>query len=126
MRWLSAVLVLAQAPSGSTSDGGTPAAFVEKARDCSDVPLEPSLGLAKYKQVGTCRYEVRKGSACCLVRFDSGKSGSSVIPGKQVDIDDDLVIASDAASRRAFEPSLHWMRSGDRFVVCGETVVCSP
>ena len=94
--------------------------------NCSDVPLEPSLGLTHFKQVGNCRYEVRRGSACCLVGFDFEESGASVIPGKQFDLDDDLLIASGAAPVKAFQPSERWLHAGEHFDVCGETVVCAP
>ncbi len=122
MRAVVAVLVL----SGCVRTNA-PLVLVARCTSCEDV-VEPTLGMSNYKQVGDCRYEVRTGDACCLVRFDIEPPRKSK-PERVVTHTSDggfSVPVNATISEQTFQPTKVSLCPGETFTVCGEELKCTP
>lgn len=95
-----------------------------------EAQFEPHLGMANYQRVGDCRYEVRKGPDCCLVRWDREPSRNRETPHKTVALeqpDGGFAIEVFATiTERTNRPSAAVLCPGEQLLVCGETLVCAP
>jgi len=96
--------------------------------DCpnSCVVSGPPLGMSNFRQVGTCRYEIRRGTGCCLVRFDVEASSDQESRPTVVVFDGGILISGiPPIVEGSFEPTTRSLCVGDEFQVCGERIKCS-
>lgn len=95
-----------------------------------EAQTEPHLGMSNSTRVGDCRYEVRRGTACCLVRWDVEPPRGHESPHKTVALEQlDGGFAVEVCStiiERTFHPSAVALCPGERLDVCGETIECAP
>lgn len=122
MRAVVAVLLLA-----GCVRTGPPLVLVARCTSCDDV-VEPSRGMSNYRRVGDCRYEVRRGDACCLVRFDVEPSRGSKPERVATHTSDGGISVTVNATihEQTFQPTTVSLCSGEIFTVCGEEFVCAP
>ena len=96
-------------------------------RDCAACIVEgPALGMSNFKQVGRCRYEVRRGSSCCQIRSDSEATPVSTQRDQPAPQDGGFAVIGPIIEHRTFEPLARRVCYGESVEVCGESVKCVP
>jgi hypothetical protein len=109
------------APSTKPTNGASPRA------DCAACTVEgPTVGLSHFKVVGQCRYEVRKGSHCCEIRFDLEASELAPARAEEAPLDGGFSVVGPIIEDRTYEPSVRRVCFGESLEVCGESDVCRP
>jgi hypothetical protein len=92
--------------------------------------VEPHIGISNYERVGECRYELRKGADCCLVRWDRELPRDFEAPHKTAGItqpDGGFAVEVFSTIREQhLEPHHVMLCPGERVDVCGKTVECAP